>query len=74
MTFEAWAIECEIDDKKFFISNKWQFVESVPQQVLGCKICLFNSRDVARVFKHKVEKTVGNARLVKVSVDVREIG
>lgn len=72
--FKAWAIDANSDEGHGFIGRYWRFLEQdIPQHLKGCKIALFENRDIARRNLKFVRRSFEKAKAVKVEVTVREL-
>lgn len=72
--FYAWAINTRSDEGHGFIGRFWHFGRPpfIPDQLLGCRTSLFETRAKAREALPHVKCTFPKARVVKVKVTVEE--
>mgnify|MGYP001572044749 FL=1 len=71
-TFTAWAIDTRSIEGHGFIGRYWWFngLVTIPKHLLGCKIALFTTRQLARQNLPGVRRAFPNARVVRVSVNI----
>ena len=74
-TFTAWAIDSRNEGGYGLIGRYWLFYPVYalnPVHLEGCQVALFTTRELARRFLPKVRGAFPRARVVKVSVEIKE--
>jgi len=72
--FFAWTIDTRSDEGRGFIGRYWWFSEtpaSIPVHMKGCRIALFETRELAREGLARVKRSFPKAAVVKVCISIQ---
>ncbi len=73
--FYAWAIDTHSDEGHVLIGRYWWFNGSpiISPQNEGCRIVVFKTRKIARENLQSVKSVFKKAKVVKVSINIKEV-